>query len=250
MSIDHIIISSDNNPTYKDFYELIAQRWYDLGFKTYYINISDKDEIVENEFGTVHTMKALDFVSTAFQSQVVRIFASNILSGNLLISDIDMFPISKDYYNQYNSELTDDNIIVYTGIAKQFNNEGVITYHGPPNLSTPYYPMCYMLGNVNAFQDRLDIRGMTFEEYCRMLVDNYTESWNTDEHFCWDRFKKYPDKILLKTRITNTRIDRGTWVYDVDLLKNGYYVDSHLLRPYQEHKQEIQRFIDDVERLC
>ena len=42
--IDYVIISSDDNPLYKDFYPIISKRWFDLGIKTYYINITDSDE--------------------------------------------------------------------------------------------------------------------------------------------------------------------------------------------------------------
>ena len=132
MKIDYVIISSDDNPMYKDFYPIVAKRWLDLGIKTYYLNISDTDEIIENEYGIIHKIKALDFVSTGFQSQVVRLFSSKFVSGNMLISDIDMLPINGNYYNQYLNELTDNNVIIYSG---------------QPYGDVPYYPICYVLSN-------------------------------------------------------------------------------------------------------
>ena len=77
MKIDYVILSSDDNPLYKDFYDVVSKQWNKLGFKTYYINITNIDEIVKTEFGVIHKIKSLDFVSTGFQSQVVRLFASN-----------------------------------------------------------------------------------------------------------------------------------------------------------------------------
>ena len=136
MKIDYVIISSDDNPMYKDFYPIVAKRWHDLGFKTYYINITDNYDITGNEFGIVHKIKAFDWVSTGFQSQVIRFFSSKFIEGNILISDIDMLPINGDYYNQYNNELTDDNVILYSG---------------QPYGDVPYYPMCYVLSNSKNF---------------------------------------------------------------------------------------------------
>ena len=43
MKIDYVVISSDENLMYKDFYPIVARRWLDLGFKTYYVNIFDVD---------------------------------------------------------------------------------------------------------------------------------------------------------------------------------------------------------------
>ena len=93
-NIDYVVISSDDNPMYKDFYPIVAKRWFDLGFKTYYVNITDEDSIEESEWGIVHKMKSLDFVSTGFQSQVVRLYCSNLVNGNILTSDIYMLPIN------------------------------------------------------------------------------------------------------------------------------------------------------------
>ena len=226
MKIDYVIISSDDNPMYKDFYPIVAKRWLDLGIKTYYLNISDTDEIIENEYGIIHKIKALDFVSTGFQSQVVRLFSSKFVSGNMLISDIDMLPLNSDYYNKYNEELTNDNVIIYSG---------------QPYGDVPYYPMCYVLSNSSNFIKYLEIDNMNFEEYCKMLQKTYGEAWNTDEHFMYDKFQNYKDKLIIKQRDFSRRVDRGNWIYDEELLKNGYYIDSHMLRPYGKYKNLIDK---------
>jgi hypothetical protein len=227
--IDYVIISSNDDPLYKDFYPIVAKRWMQLGIKTYYINITDRDEIIENEFGIIHKIKSLDFVSSGFQSQVVRVFASKFFEGNMLTSDIDMLPINGDYYIQYNSELTDDNVIAFTGLH-------------------PYYPMCYVLSHSSNFRKYLEIENLNFEEYCKMLISKYGDKWNTDEHFMFDQFQKNLDKIILKNRDLSKRIDRSFWTYDVRLLKSGYYIDSHMLRPYQQYKKHIDELFFLIDR--
>jgi hypothetical protein len=222
--IDYVIISSNDDPLYKDFYPIVAKRWLEIGLKTYYINITDRDEIIENEFGIIHKIKSLDFVSSGFQSQVVRIFASKFFEGNMLTSDIDMLPLNREYYNQYNSELTDDNVIAFTGLH-------------------PYYPMCYVLSHTSNFRKYLEIEDLNFEEFCLMLNEKYGSKWNTDEHFMFDQFQKYLDKIVLKQRDLSRRIDRSFWTYDIRLLQSGYYIDSHLLRPYSQYKRHIDELL-------
>jgi hypothetical protein len=233
MKIDYVIISSDDNPMYKDFYPIVAKRWLSLGCKTYYVNITDTDEIIENEFGIIHKIKACDFVSTGFQSQVVRLFASNFIDGNLLMSDIDMLPINRDYYHQYNSELTDDNVIIYSG---------------QPYGNVPYYPMCYILSHSKNYKKYLNIENLTFTEYCKILLSRYGEKWNTDENFMYDEFQKYLDKMVVKTdRNFSRRIDRSNWIYDIELIKSGYYIDSHLLRPYINFKTHIDELLKKLD---
>ena len=175
-------------------------------------------------------MNALDFVSTGFQSQVVRLFCSNFFEGNMLTSDIDMLPINGDYYRQYFNELNDDNVIIYSG---------------QPYSDVPYYPMCYVLSNSLNFRDYLGIDGLKFDEYCKMLHNQYGEKWNTDEHFMYDRFQNFSDKLIVKKeRDFSRRVDRGNWDYQVNLLDSGYYIDSHLLRPYKQNRKHIDQLIE------
>lgn len=234
MKIDYVIISSDDNPIYKDFYEIVAKRWLDLGYKTYYINITDEDGIYDNEYGIVHKIKALDFISTGFQSQVARLFSSKFIEGNIMMSDIDMLPINSEYFNQYVNELTEDNVIIYSG---------------QPYGNTPYYPMCYVLSNSKNFIKYLDIEDMNFEEYCKMLSDTYRQAWNTDENFMYDKFENYKDNLLIKNdRDFSRRIDRSNWNYNIDLLKRGHYIDSHMVRPYNDHKTQIDKLLNEIKK--
>lgn len=231
MKIDYVIISSDDNPMYKGFYPIVAKRWLELGYKTYYLNITDNDEIIENEYGIIHKIKSLDFVSTGFQSQVVRLFSSKFIEGNIMMSDIDMLPINAEYYNQYLNELTDDNVIIYSG---------------QPYGNVPYYPMCYVLSNSKNFRKYLEIEDMNFSEYCKILYDTYGQAWNTDENFMYDKFQNFNDYLVVKKRDLKRRVDRGNWYYNIDLLKNGYYIDSHMLRPYSQYKEHIDKLIENI----
>lgn len=229
--IDYVIISSDDNPMYKDFYPIVAKRWLDLGYKTYYVNITDCDSIEENEWGIIHKMKALDFTSTGFQSQVVRLFCSNLIDGIMLTSDIDMLPINGEYFKQYFSELTDDNIVIYSG---------------QPYGNVPYYPMCYVLGHSKNFSKYLGIENLNFSEYCKQLLQ-YDLAWNTDENFMYDRFQNHTDKLVVKNdRDFSRRVDRGNWMYDLRALESGHYIDSHLLRPYSQYKNEIDKLVYEI----
>lgn len=230
--IDYVIISSDDNPLYKDFYPIISKRWFDLGIKTYYINITDSDEIIQNDYGIIHKIKKIEDLDSGFQAQVVRLFSSKFISGNLLMSDIDMLPINIDYYNQYLSELTDENVIIYSG---------------QPYGNVPYYPMCYILSNSKNIINFLEIKDLSFKDYCEMLFVKYKGAWNTDENFMYDKFQNYLDKLIIKNnRDFSRRIDRPIFNYNINLLKNGFYIDSHLPRPYNIFKNEIDKLINNI----
>lgn len=231
MKIDYVIISSDDNTTYKDFYHIVASRWNKLGFKTYYINITDTEELIKNKYGIIHKIKKLDVISTSFQSQVVRLFVSNLIkNSNILISDIDMLPINGGYFNQYLNQLTKKNVIIYSG---------------QPYRDVPYYPMCYILSDSDNLSEILEIKGLNFSQYCKMLLEQYGDKWNCDENFVYDKLSKNQDRLIINNRnIIETRIDRSNWVYDIDKIKEGFYFDSHLLRPLEKNKKEITELLN------
>ena len=147
------------------------------------------------------------------------------------MSDIDMLPINGEYYKQYLSELTDNNVIIYSG---------------QPYGTVPYYPMCYVLSHSSNFVKYLEIENLNFTEYCKQLLEKYGEAWNTDENFLYDKLQKHLDKISLKNRDFSRRVDRGSWIYNIELLKNGHYIDSHLLRPYSIYSTHINTLIDSL----
>lgn len=227
--IDYVVIASDDNPTYKEFYPLVAKKWLELGFKTYFVNITNENSIYENKWGIVHNLKALDNFPTSFQSQVVRLFTSKFIDGNLLMSDIDMLPLNGDYFNQYNHELKDDNVIIFSG---------------QPYKDNKFYPMCYVLANSKTFIEILNLEDLNFEKYCIMLSENYGLAWNSDENFMFDKFEHHQNRLILKKdRDFSKRIDRGKWSYDIELLKKGHYIDSHLLRPYDKYFKEVNELL-------
>lgn len=228
--IDYVIISSDDNPMYKDFYPIVAKRWYDIGYKTYFINITDEDDIIENEYGIIHKIKSVGFMSSGLQSQIARIYCSNFFDGVMLTSDIDMLPINSEYFIQYNSELVDNKVIIYSG---------------QPYGDTPYFPMCYILANTIDFRRYMEIADISFADFCKRLL-TYKAAWNTDENYMYDMLSKHFDKLIIKNRDFSRRVDRGNWIYNDDLLKSGYYIDSHLLRPYLDNKERIDELINKI----
>lgn len=233
MKADYAVISSDDNPLYKDFYPIVAKRWFELGFKTYYVNITDEDSIEQTEYGIIHKIKKIDSLPSGFQSQVVRLFVANFIDANLLMSDIDMLPINGDYYNQYNNEYSGNNIILFSG---------------QPYGVNPYFPMCYVLASSKTLKECLGFSKVNFEKYCKKLAEHYTIKWNADEHFMYDMFSQHRDLLLIKNRNFSRRINRIDWNYDIEKLKQGYYIDSHMLRPYSLHKGSIDKLVTDINK--
>ncbi len=237
MKIDNVIIASDNHPMYLELYPSVAKAWCAMGIEPIMLHICDEDtELEKVDYGFYKKIKKIEGVKTGTQAQVVRLYAMELFpEKNLLISDIDMMPINKDYFVKTAEPIAEDEILIYTG---------------QPYGNVPFYPMCYILGKGRVIANAVRIEDMCFEEYCKHLDKKYSGAWNTDENFFYERINEWEDfeekVVILNGRDLDRRINRTNWEYDVNELKNGYYIDSHLLRPYRTYKKEIDKLLDEV----
>ena len=88
-----------------------------------------------------------------------------------------------------------------------------------------------------------------FESFCRSLIKR-GQGWNTDELFFGEYVNKFKfqDRIIKLSRgwsngIAEWRIDRVHWQHNY---KIENYLDSHLLRPYSNYKEIIDKLIEDL----
>jgi hypothetical protein len=237
MKIDYAIVASDSNPMYLDFWPTVRDLWVKLiKIKPILVLISDKDLVTDNGDHIIHEVKAVDGHSTAFQSQVVRMFITKYYSDSICItSDIDMLPLSHDYFNNIVNDFSDNSLAILSSDAYQ----------------TIRYPLCYNVAKGYTFNEILDL-DCEFNEYCDRL-SQYEQGWDTDELYfgkCVDEFSD-KSRICLLNRgwqfgMAINRIDRVRWVYDINMLKNGNYIDSHSLRPYSKYKFEVDKMVSNL----
>lgn len=238
MVIDYVVFSSDDNEKYLDFYLPVAKVWKErIGLKSIFVHITDKIdkdfEQVENDYGFYIKIKAICGCPSSLQSQVVRFFiASMFKDKNLLLSDIDMFPIQREYFIDKALPIREDELYLYSGT---------------PYIDVPYFPACYILCKGSMLTKVLwgGTGPMSFKDYLSMLVAHYDLAWNTDEHYFYDCVRGYPDqkKILLGSRnyAVERRINREELLIKNDVL---CFIDCHSVRPYLMHKEKIDLFVD------
>jgi hypothetical protein len=72
----------------------------------------------------------------------------------------------------------------------------------------------------------------------------HDEAYSTRKLFC---YFKSGGKVETNMSIpSERRVDRSRWQYDSLLVQSGWYIDSHLLRPYSRYKTEITKLMDLV----
>jgi hypothetical protein len=238
MKIDYVIVSSNENPYYLDFWPTISKVWKEKFNITPVLGLvcNEDSDFEESEYGLVKKFKSIEGIDTGFQSQIVRLFLTKELNGYCLISDIDMVPLSVKYFEECASFLTKNNIVVYSS-------------DNPECLHNKEYPMCYVSSHSETFKLCLNLH-LNWSEFVKMMKDK-NQGWSTDQKYLFEKineFKVQKDDVVLLNRgwsgFAYKRIDRASWNYDAVNVSNGYYIDCHSLRPYKENKTEIEKLVE------
>lgn len=239
MKIDYAIMSSNDNPMYFDFWEPVSKCWEKLGITPLLFYFGNKN-INDSR---VIKVKPLEKYQEAIQLLWIRYFAPKVLDQNKvsIISDIDMIPLSKNYFCESISNFTEDTYV-----------------HLNPCIETyGRYPSCYHVAQNKKFVEILELdRFSSFEDSVKECLKysqkNYSSGWFADENFASEMLKKNINKnVKLLKRLggqNGHRIDRATndlWCkpFELSQISQQAYYDCHSIRPYKNHKQQIDSII-------
>jgi len=232
MKLEYAVVSSNSNPEYLDFWPYVARSWRDIiGLEPVllYIDHDPPPNWVSNH-GRVYYFEPLRGWDISQQAQCIRFWAARLLDSPFIISDMDMLPISKDYYISHAEYVGDTGLISYSS--------DIINYRW--YKTNPQYPMCYLAGDTNSFIDVLDLNDINHLIFLERLMRMNIRS-GTDQKFFYNqlarkRFSniKHLERGWIEEKYAMGRLDKAIWP------KNDYnvheYIDCHLPRPYSSNK--------------
>ena len=254
MKIDKVIMSCDDKRYYLDFWPLVSKVWKQkFNIHPVLILFGDKKELnVSEEFGTVIEFKTDPNILSHIQGQWARYwYPITEPDTTWLISDIDMFPVSKEYF--INSLVS-------------VRNDAYINL----NANGDYFPACYNGGTGKTFKEVLELSD-TWEEsiaqiHTKSKEVNYTHTpesfdvyepnsipmanWGIDESFSCEKIKKFADRsrIVIVPRpggFCQRRLDRSSWKLEENKVLSEWYNDCHSVRPYNSgHKFDIDKLVE------
>jgi hypothetical protein len=245
MKIKYSIHSSDSNQLYLDFWPIISEIWQKhfniIPVLIFIDNGEEKD--ISSDYGSVIKIKKIDNISVISQTQIVRLWATTLFPDDVsIISDIDMIPISRNYFIDSISEIEEQDY--------------VHLYPSPRNY--PRIPICYHVALGKVYKDVLNI-DTEWEVFLKKVINYGTEHLNINESSFWfideiystNKILNYTGqyKLNLKNRksgILDRRIDRSNWIYSNYLLKTNYYFDAHLNRPLHKFNHQIINFKNSI----
>lgn len=238
-----VILSSDDNPYYLDFWPLVKLAWEKvMGITPTLILITDKDEYKSTE--DIIIRKPIPGVPNGNLAKVARfIYASYFREDVVLVNDIDLIPLAPWYWQERLSQRKPGELLIVTSDRHYQGKElgkfpiGDLTAEGsifqqimnPLNFS--FEGLVEWWKGFHIFDDKEDIKGPNFSD----------ESLWRAMLFLWK-----PSSIKIRRvegllyPFSDRVIDRANWSFDLEKLYQGYYYSAHMLRPYSEYEEQIR----------
>jgi len=240
IKIDRVILATNNNPDYIQFWPIVAKTWKEIiGVKPTLALISDENIEIDESLGEVLRFKTIPGVSTALHAQTIRLLLPAYYENEVcIISDIDMIPLSKKYFTDDIKDLPDDAFIVFKNGYYEAN-----IYHFK-------YPMCYNASKGKNFKEIFKIKNVNEIESIIKKWNSLNLGWGTDETILFkylNNWKHYKTKCIKLGHFDDKRINRTNWNYEEQKVKEGYYDDAHCPRPYIQYKEIIDYLFNLLE---
>lgn len=235
MKIDKVILSSNENQNYLDFWPLVSEAWERLGVKPVLIYTGEKKINLPGE--VIHFF--IKDIDPVFVAQNIRILAPSLFKDdNSITADIDDLPLSKKYFIENVSSVPEHMFVVYRW--------GFIT--------ETMIPICWTLAKGKTWSEIFDISSEN--DIVKKLVNWYPlqykkghKNWYTDQlklkKYISKFDKKYPKRVIYfnDQSLHFNRIDRdeiNSVVYNLEH-KKVEYTDYHMPIPYSQYKDVIEK---------
>jgi hypothetical protein len=241
MTVDYAVMASDDNELYLDFWLPVSKLWKErIGITPVLLYFGDGSP--SEEYGIVIKMDK-NVSNLPLATCWARYWWVGQQGDKIsIITDIDMLPFSKWYFNDQLKPFAND---LYVQI-----NPCIDTYSRLPS--------CYHVASGNTYKEALKLHDtfeVSYDNLRSKYYDNHTcyirggnNLWCYDEYHATELLLKF-DRLVMRNRIggqSGHRIDRTDWNYDIEKVKSGYYYDSHSIRPYKQHKEAIDKLINEL----
>lgn len=239
LELKRVILSTNDNPNYIEFWPIVAPLWQAMGLRPTLALVANDDCQVDTTLGDVIRFPPLGDVSEALQTQVIRLMLPVLFPHEgCLIADIDMLPISRDYFFDGAVSCPSDAFLVYRDRA--YGEE------------VQKYPMCYVAAEGHVFSSLFGIaHSSKFPALIRHLASQ-GYGWYTDELILYRylmQWEKSGNHIVRLGHNAEQRLDRSDWNTAEQSIENypiENYIDCHCPRPYSAYKSSIDKIVQAI----
>lgn len=270
VAIDKVILSSNNDHTYLDFWPIVARAYtkilqipVTLAFVDHKPDATLVAEL--SKHGEVVVFEPVDSIPIQNQAKLARHFlASQHDQTVCYIDDIDLLPLSRDFIVNKVADRKQNHLLAVGADFWAYGNNGV-------------FPISQMTAEGHIFQALYNPDHLDFSDFIRSFADIHSKYPNvrsinklkediinpnppdesagpsfSDEYLT--RFLRdiRPVQVMHKSRgydHETQSVDRGFWwEFKQGKLDNHEYLMAHCVRPLRDNLDKIQPLVDYIEK--
>jgi len=248
MILTDVLTATDLNPMYYKFIPIFIKTWKKLFPEINIHIILIANEIIEElepykEY--IKLFAPIEGIKSASIAQIIRLLYPALINahGGILITDMDMGPMNREYYIQP---------------IKDIENTNFVCYRNGSDIGPNEIPMCYCIAHKSVWGNLFSINNYTsITSFFQIYKSRFIEvsgipghiGWNYDQLYLYNKvqtLKKLNSVVILNDKITGMRrLDRSHLIYSnltsdmIQCIKNHKYTDFHFPRPYNLHEKII-----------
>jgi hypothetical protein len=229
MRLSAVVTAVNDNPVYWRFIPLFIKQWKTLfpDVNVHIIFVGDLPEVLNPWSSHITVYKPPSGLNTAYVAQIIRLAWPALIKTNelVMITDMDMIPMSRRYYE---------------AAARWIMPHEIASFRPPVNEKE--YAMCYIAGHPTSWSKVFGIN--TVDDIAPFLLQHYNNNydgrhggsaWTTDQEVLYRALKAtdVPLKVLRDAEIGYMRLEFWDFNYNKDILKSliqmsNIYSDCHL----------------------
>jgi len=253
--IDHLVLSTNDNPKYFQFWPVVAQAWNklfpEIEVILAYVSYSEARIPELEKYGRVIHYHPLEGIPVQNQAKVSRMFALSQLEGFVMMNDIDIMPLSKKYMEYCCSFLEKDKITCV----------GTDTYEGSPEAGK--FPISYFCGDASAIREVVNPDNLMYSDLLKSWKglkvfdhkEDITRDIDPEDPECfsdesliraliskWDKKDSHVVRVPRKLTHGGNALCRANWKIET----GKEYLHAHLPRSYSKNKKVIDGLLESI----
>lgn len=258
MKVDRVLLVSDNNPMYSDFWNNLSFTYKEkFGITPTLIFFGNEDDVkslnLSSEYGEIKFEDKIPGVPIWQFTWALFYFTKFYPDDTCAIIGIDQIPLGTYFLKDVIEDVNEDKYVML--IDNQYKLEGKSKFKWDEG---GYSPSAYHIAKGKTFNEFFNFED-TFENEITKLHTSgvptmWGNGWGMDEAYSCKKLREFPDRgriaDLSKTiEFLSNRIDchrHNEVPYSLEKLNNNEYIECHCCRPYSNHKLYLDNLFDNI----
>lgn len=258
MKVERVILVSNNNPLYYDFWNNLSKTYKTkFGINPTLIFFGNQDQLdmsdLSSEYGEIILQSEVPNILPWQYTWALFYFTKYYKNEVCAVMGIDQIPLGTFFLKDVISNVPENN---YTMLI---DNQYTLEQKHPKKWDEGgFSPSAYHIAKGQTFCDVYKFEDSFESEILKIdslnIKTMWGDKWGTDEAYSCNKLSSFDDRsrisdLSLSSDFLNRRIDchrHNEVFYDISKLNSNFFIECHACRPYSDHKIYLDNLFNNI----